>query len=83
MRTLTFPQLQAKLKKLHKKKSLRKIAEEDYESKITHGTIDRCIKGTEPVREDIRKALGLSEWIIQEWARDEKGRRISIAKNEG
>lgn len=74
MKTLGFKQLQNFLIDLHKTKTLRQIAEENYDSKITHGAIDRCIKGKEPRDKEIRKALNLPEIITQEVWRDEEGR---------
>lgn len=59
METRNFKQLQEFLINLHKTKALRKIATEDYDGKVTHGVIDRCIKGVEPRDREIRKWLGL------------------------
>lgn len=65
MKTRGFEELQKYLKELHETKTLRKIAEEDFKNKITHGVIDRCIKGIEPKDSEIRKRLGLPIIVIQ------------------
>lgn len=59
-----FEQLQAYLIKLHKTKTLRQISREIYGSEISHGTIDRCIKGIEPKDNEIRKRLRLPLIVI-------------------
>ncbi len=80
MKTISFSQLQVDLSDLHKTKSLRDISDEEYKGKITHGTIDRCIKGVEPTSEKIREILNLPQLVTQEWYRDEKGRRVKALK---
>ncbi len=60
-----FDILQANLLELHKTKTLREIAEEVYEGKVNHGTIQRCLAGHEPQDNEIRKALGLPIAEIQ------------------
>ena len=82
MKTVSFSQLQATLIKLKKIKTLRWISDDVYKGKVTHGTIDRCIKGIEPKDEEIREALSLPQVVAQEWYRDEKGRRIKTPKEE-
>ena len=66
--------LRHQLIELHRTKSLRKISSEHYDGKVSHGTIDRIIKGHEPKREDIREALGLPELITVPVYRNHKGR---------
>lgn len=66
--------LRHRLTGLHRTKSLRKISKEHYEGKVSHGTIDRIIKGHEPKRTDIREALGLPEIITVHVYRNRKGR---------
>ncbi len=63
--TPEFDILQANLLELHKTKTLREIAEEVYEGKVSHGTIHRCLAGHEPQDNEIRKALGLPIAEIQ------------------
>ncbi len=76
MKTVSFRQLQAILNDLHETNSLRGISGDAYKGKVSHGTIDRCIKGVEPKDDKIRKALNLPQIVIQLWYRDEKGRRV-------
>lgn len=68
MKTRDFEQLQNFLINLHKTKTLREIAVENYDGKINHGVIDRCIRGIEPKDHEIRKSLKLL--LIVEQYRD-------------
>ncbi len=60
-----FDILQANLLELHKTKTLREIADDIYEGKVSHGAIHRCLAGHEPLNNEIRKALGLTLIVIQ------------------
>jgi hypothetical protein len=60
-----FDILQANLLELHKTKTLREIANEIYDGKVSHATIHRCLAGHEPQNNKIRKALGLTLIVIQ------------------
>lgn len=78
--TRGFKQLQEYLIRLKVTKTLRQISEEEFDGHITHGTIDRCIKGIEPKDNEIRDILNLPQLVTQEWYRNEKGRRIKTPK---
>ena len=80
MKTRGFKELQTYLKELHDTKTLRQIAKEDFDNKVTHGVIDRCIKGVEPRNERIREIFSLPEIIVQEFWRNEQGKRIETPK---
>jgi hypothetical protein len=80
MKTRGFKELQGYLADLKDDKTLRQIAEEDFDNKVTHGVIARCIKGIEPKDEMIREILSLPELITQEFWRDAQGRRIETPK---
>lgn len=41
------------------KRSLRRIAKEDYRGEITHATVQRILEGAEPKDPKIRAAIGL------------------------
>ena len=56
---MTESELQADLIYWNRFLSLRKIADELYAGDVSHGVIDRCIKGVFPKRAAIRTALGL------------------------
>jgi len=66
--------LRIRLTELHRSKSLRKISLEFYDGEVSHGTIDRIIKGHEPKKLSIRKKLGLPEIIEVRVYRNGKGR---------
>ena len=77
MKTRGFEELQRYLADLKDDdKTLRQIAEEEFDNKVSYGTVDRCIKGIEPRDEEIRKILNLPQTIAQEFWRDVKGRRV-------
>ena len=57
---MTETELQADLIYWNRQLSLRKIADELYAGDVSHGVIDRCIKGVFPKRATIRAALGLT-----------------------
>ncbi len=76
MSTRGFKQLQEYLIKLNKIKTLRQISEDEFDGRITYGTINRCIKGIEPKDDEIREILNLPQLVTQEWHRDKKGRRV-------
>lgn len=41
------------------KKSLRRVAKEDYQGRVTFGDVQRMIKGIEPLKPQVRLAFGL------------------------
>lgn len=65
--TRGFKELQSFLIALYEgeRKTLRQIAKEDFDNKVTHGAIDRCIKGIEPRDNEIRKWFGLPLIVTQ------------------
>ena len=61
---MNFETLQKNLTNLYvEKPSLRRIANEDFGGKVTHGMIQQCINGIEPKRNEIRMALGLTPYV--------------------
>ena len=60
----TFEQLRDQLLELYRTKTLREIAEEIYDGKVSHATIHRCLDGHEPTLDEIREVLELPKIII-------------------
>ena len=56
----TFEGLQDYLIALHREKSLRRIAREVYQNRVTIGTVGRVIQGIEPKTSQIREIFGLA-----------------------
>ncbi len=78
----SFEQLQNTLQKLHKTKTLRQIAEEDFGGTINHAVIQRCIEGKQPQKPMIRKMLGLPLIAERTLGRDPKtGRYVSLKRS--
>ena len=61
----TFEQLRDQLLELYRTKTLREIAEETYDGKVSHAAIHRCLDGHEPTLDGIREILELPKIIIQ------------------
>lgn len=70
----TFDALQDMLKQLHATESLRAISKRLYDGRVSHGTVDRCIKGIEPRDDEIRAIMGLPQIIQQKVFRNPGGR---------
>ena len=66
----TFDALQDMLKRLHATESLRAISKKLYDGRVSHGTVDRCIKGIEPKDAEIREIMGLPQIVQQKVFRD-------------
>jgi hypothetical protein len=59
-RPRNFSDLQRHLHDLHKRKTLRQIATENFNGNVNHAVIQRCLEGKEPRQDNIREALGLA-----------------------
>jgi hypothetical protein len=44
------------------KRSLRRIAREDFNGSVSHGAVQRVLEGVEPKDPQVRKAFGLPEY---------------------
>lgn len=81
---MNFKQLQAYLKELKKTKSLRQIASEAFGGRVNHAVIQRCLKGEEPTKADIRRALGLPNELRVPYRRNPvTGRYESLKRTSG
>lgn len=71
----TFEGLHDMLREVHASgMSLRAIAKNLFNGKVSHGTIQRCILGKEPKDLIIRHYLGLPEIVQYEIYRNKDGR---------
>ena len=60
----TWDKVYQGIKLLYKtKRSLRRVANEDYFGEINHAVVQRCLAGIEPKNSEIRLVLGLSTTI--------------------
>lgn len=72
-----FADLQAYLCSLHQRKSLRRIAQDDFGGRVNHAVIQRCINGVEPKDPEARMVLGLPELLlIPAWRDPKTGRYV-------